>query len=566
MGELTHSEAGGGAVLEIPYATLPDALDAAARTRGDRPALRYFGSSYTFDDVRGLSGALAACWQDQGIGHGDRIMVQLQNVPQFLFVALAAWQLGAAIIPVSPMYRTREVQKIHQDARPICWVTSPDIWERQGAESVEGSTVRHVLLTRHDDFGEGLPESFAGFESDLVAPEGDSRVQSLLAVVESHRGRLPDRPPVTSDDVAALTYTSGTTGPPKGALTSHRNLLWVGRAYAAFNNVAGPDQVVMGTAPLVHITGLAMHFGSWLTEASEFVLGYRFDAKIHLDLMERHRVTWTTGATTVYLAMLRELGHRRRDLSALRFLGCGGAPVPSEMVGRIRDAFGIDLKPGYGLTESTAAVTSTPQDSQAPVDPDSGIISVGQALFDTRMRIVDVDGHPLPVGERGEVTLAGPGIVAGYWENDEATETAFAEGWLRTGDVGFIDRSGWLYIVDRTKNMIVASGFKVWPREVEDVLYAHPSLREVAVVGVPDEYRGETVVACVSLAEEVKPEGWPELQGELRAYCKKSMAAYKVPSRFILKEELPKNFNGKIQHRELRAEAVGLAEQAVEGE
>jgi long-chain acyl-CoA synthetase len=564
MGELTQSATDGGVVLEMPFKTLTEALDAAVRTRGDQPALRYFDSSYTFSEVRDIAGALAAHWQDQGILSGDRIMVQLQNVPQFLFAVLAAWELGAIAVPVSPMYRAREIRKIAEDARPVVWVTSPDVWERQGTESVDGSTIRHVLITRHIDFTAELPEVFAGLESASFAPEGESGVQSLLQVVEKNRGRRPLRAVLRPEDCAALTYTSGTTGPPKGALTTHQNLLWVGHAYPAFNGVAGPEHVMIGTAPLVHITGLSMHLVSWLTEACELVLAYRFEAAVHLELMERHRVSWTTGATTVYLAMLRELGHRQRDLSSLRFLGCGGAPVPTEMAARIKKAFGTDLKPGYGLTESTAAVTSTPKEEQAPVDSASGIISVGKALFDIRIRIAGPHGETLPVGARGEVLLAGPGIVSGYWENDEATEAAFVDGWLKTGDVGFIDLEGWLYIVDRTKNMIVASGYKVWPREVEDVLYAHEAVREVAVVGAPDEYRGETVVACISLAEGLDPQSWPELEGRLRAYCKKNLAAYKVPSRFLLKDELPKNFNGKIQHLVLREEAVGQARQEAE--
>lgn len=562
MVELMRSETDGHSALDAPSGTLVEALDTAVEARGDRTALRYFGAEYTFAQVRETARAIAAHWQDEGISRGDRILVQLQNVPQFLFATLAAWEIGAVAVPVSPMYRAREVQKIAQDSRPVGWVTSPDVWARQGEDSVQGTTIRNVLLTRFSDFGADLPDIFEGLEDAPVEIADRPGVRALATVVEENCGRTPKRADLRADDVALLTYTSGTTGPPKGALTSHQNLQWVGRAYAAFNDVAGPDQVLMGTAPLVHITGLAMHLGSWLTEACELVLGYRFDAAVHLDQMERHCVTWTTGATTVYLAMLRVLAHRPRDLGALRFLGCGGAPVPTEMASRIRSAFGTDLKPGYGLTESTAAVSSTPQGVDAPIDADSGIISVGEVLFDTRVRIADAEGNTVPMGERGEVLLSGPGIVSGYWENEEASASAFVDGWLKTGDVGFLDAQGWLYIVDRTKNMIVASGYKVWPREVEDVLYAHEAVREVAVVGAPDEYRGETVVACVALAEDVDASSWPQMQEALRTYCKENLAAYKVPSRFLLKDELPKNFNGKIQHRELRAEAAGSSKEA----
>ncbi|HEY4558743.1 MAG TPA: AMP-binding protein, partial [Enteractinococcus sp.] len=180
--------------------------------------------------------------------------------------------------------------------------------------------------------------------------------------------------------------------------------------------------------------------------------------------------------------------------------------------------------------------------------------SVGRAFDGASLKIVDEDGHEQPTGERGEILLRGPGIVAGYWQNADETSNVFLDGWLKTGDVGFVDEDSWLYIVDRTKNMIVASGYKVWPREVEDVLYQVPGIHEAAVVGVPDDYRGETVVAAVSLSDPDKRANWDEFEEQLRQHCKKHLANYKVPSRFIVKNDLPKNFNGKIQHREIVAE------------
>lgn len=549
-----------GLRLEALHDTLPEALDQAVITRGERPALTYFDTRYTFAEVRENAAALADYLQGEGIGKGDRIIVQLQNTPQFVFAAFAAWTLGAIIVPVSPMYRAREVHRIATDSGALLWITTPETWERQGRDSVEGTDIRRVLVTELTDFGSGVPEKFITLEAAAAPIVAEDPVDLLPDVIRERRGRRPAPVELDAEDTALLAYTSGTTGPPKGAIATHANLLWIGHAYTVFNGVAGPDQVLMCTAPLVHITGLAMHLASWVTEASDFVLNFRFDPAIHLDLMERFEVTWTTGAATAYIALLREAAARPRDLHALEVLGNGGAPIPTEMARQIRERFGVEVQPGYGLTEASGVASSTPERRAPKVDEDSGIISVGIPLFDTELRIADPDGKELPTGERGEILVRGPGIVNGYWENTEATEGAFTDGWLRTGDIGFVDPEGWLYIVDRTKNMIVASGYKVWPREVEDVLYSHSAVREAAVVGVPDPYRGENVVAYVSLDKAADEATRETLLQELRQYCTERLAAYKVPRRIFVKEELPKNFNGKIQHRDLKTEASGLAQ------
>lgn len=555
---MTHtpiSEATGTGTATPRSATLSAAYDALLSERGGRPALHFFGSTFTGADVDEHVRRVAAHWQEGGLVRGDRVLIQLQNVPAFVFCALAAWKLGAVIVPVSPMYRAREVRKILLDSGAVRWVTSPDVWARQGGESIEGTAVQGVLLARVSDLGAGLPAGIADAEAPGEPGPADALVThfaDLLSRPAPADVRWSDCAP---SDLAALTYTSGTTGAPKGARTTHRNLSWVGHAYPAFSGVAGPDEVVIATAPLVHITGLAMHLASWLVEASELVLAYRFDPAVNIAEIRRHSVTWTTGTATAYIAMLAVLDKEPVDFPSLRFLGCGGAPVPTHVAERIMGAFGVHLGPGYGLTESTAAVTSTPPGTLSPVDPDSGIIGVGRPLFDTRIRIVDEDGTPLPLGERGEVAIAGHGVADGYWENPEATAAAFVDGWLRTGDVGFLDDDGELYIVDRTKNMIVASGYKVWPREVEDVIYAHELIREVAVVGMPDEYRGESIVAAVSLSDRGAGMTAEQVADVLGPYCRENLAAYKVPRRFLVRDELPKNFNGKIQHRDIRAEA-----------
>lgn len=539
--------------------TLREAFRQAEQARSEA-ALEFFGQEFTFAELRSSVDALASAWQSRGIVKSDAILVQLQNVPQFVIAALAAWELGAITVPVSPMYKTREVRRILNDSQAVAWVTTPNIWDRQGAETFENSSLQQVYVTTVDEYGNDIPAAFRGIEDAQLDLEALPHVTSLSNIMASFAGQTPERVDLHPGDTANFTYTSGTTGPPKAALTSHANLAFVGYTYAAFHGAAGPEHTVLATAPLVHTTGLAQHIGSWLTHAQKLVLTYRFNPEVHLDAFSRTRATWTTGAATAYMAMLHLNDEVVRDFSTLKFVGCGGAPIPTDLAKRLEDFFEAPLKPGYGLTESTGAITSTPAGETLRIDESSGIISVGRIFEHSAVKIVDSHGVELHAGERGEIVLKGPGVVAGYWQNEAETANVFLDGWLRTGDVGFLDDDEWLYIVDRTKNMIVASGYNVWPREVEDVLYQRPEIREVAVVGAPDEYRGETVVAAVSLSKAGKETDWANLEQELLTYCKSHLANYKVPSRFVLKDELPKNFNGKIQHREIVAEITQQAE------
>lgn len=549
----THATAPSSHPAEL---TLPEAFRIAEKLRTDT-ALQFFDREFSFQEIRREVDALASAWQDHGITAGNAIVIQLQNVPQFLFAALAAWEIGAITVPVSPMYKAREVRRILGDAQAVAWVTSPNIWERQGLETFTDSTLRRVYLTRLEDYGAGLPEKFQGIEDAQINWDTHDYLSSLPEIIASYAGKTPQRASLKPSDTANFTYTSGTTGPPKAALTTHANMAFVGHTYPAMLGASGPEYTLLATAPLVHITGLAMHIGSWLMHAQKLVLTYRFDAKIQLDTLASARVSWTTGAATAHIAMLQVKDNRKRDFSNLKFLGSGGAPVPTDLAKRIEDYYGVPLYPGYGLTESTGAVTTRPIGQPGRIDETSGIISVGQIFKESELKIVDDQGNEQPVGERGEVVLRGPGIIEGYWQNDEETTNVYLDGWLRTGDVGFVDEDGWLYIVDRTKNMIVASGYKVWPREIEDLLYSHPFIREAAVIGVPDDYRGETVVAAISLTEEGKNRQWFEVEKDILSLCQKNLANYKVPSRLILREELPKNFNGKIQHRTILAEVTG---------
>jgi long-chain acyl-CoA synthetase len=277
------------------------------------------------------------------------------------------------------------------------------------------------------------------------------------------------------------------------------------------------------------------------------VLGYRFDAPTILDLIEKHKPTFTVGAITVFIALISDPTAAGRDFSSLQKVYSGGAPIAPSVIERFQSETGAYIHNIYGLTETTSPSHAVPMGALAPVDPTSGALSVGVPVFNTMVRIVDENGKDVAVGEIGEIVTSGPQVVSGYWNKPEETAHAIPGGELFTGDVGFMDSDGWFYIVDRKKDQINASGYKVWPREVEDVLYEHSAVREAAVIGIPDDYRGETVKAFVSL----RP-GESVTEAVLIAFCKERMAAYKYPREIEFIDELPKTVTGKILRRELR--------------
>jgi long-chain acyl-CoA synthetase len=285
------------------------------------------------------------------------------------------------------------------------------------------------------------------------------------------------------------------------------------------------------------------------------VMHYRFDPGLALDVIRTARPTFAIGAITAFNALMNLPGSTREDLACFDRIYSGGAPVPPALADAFAEKFGLIVHPAYGMTETTAPTHLTPCGVKAPVDPVSGARSIGVPAPSTYAAVIDEDGRRLGPGGIGELVMRGPQIMAGYWRKPAETEAALKDGWMHSGDVGFFDEQGWFYLVDRKKDMIIASGFKVWPREVEDTLYGHPAVREAAVIGVPDAYRGETVKAFVSLVPQTKAS--PE---ELIRHCRERLAAYKAPRSIEVLDELPKTVSGKIQRAALRGDLPPDAE------
>lgn len=530
------------AEIEPEHATMLDLLAGTVRDHPGDVALTYFDGRLTFAELDELSDGLACHLVERGVAQGDRVAVYLQNVPQFAIAVLAGWKAGAIVVPLNPMYRTHELTKILGDAGPTAVISSEQGWhDVVGAVATALEIGIAVTTSELDLQTRGDQRLFAKSRRNPAAGCAD-----LLAVARSYAGKRPPAVSPSASDIALLVYTSGTSGVPKGATNTHGNVVFNAEGTALRLDEDTPGGI-FALAPLFHITGLVVQFAAALAAGRQLDLAYRFEPGVVLDALAEHEPAFMVGPSTAYMALMNHPEVSPEHFASLKMVHSGGAPLPSAVVEAFRSRFGLYIRNGYGLTETTATATSVPLGREAPVDAASGTLAVGVPTYNTVLRVVDEDGSDLPVGEVGEIVIEGPMVVPAYWNKPEETAASIRDGRLRTGDVGFMDEHGWFYVVDRKKDMINASGFKVWPREVEDVLYGHPAVREAAVVGVPDAYRGETVKAFISLSHGSTATG-----EELVEHCKRLLAAYKYPRSVEILDELPKTATGKILRRQLR--------------
>ncbi|MFG3097994.1 class I adenylate-forming enzyme family protein [Streptomyces sp. NPDC048202] len=536
----TSLDGSGTATAAAPASLVAAWQDRVARNP-EGVALRYFDGALSVRELDSATDALAAAFEARGTKRGDRVGVYLQNVPGYVLVLLALWKLGATALGLNPMYRRQELRRIIDDSGAVGVVCADaDVHETLG--TLAGSSVRWLVSTSAlDHQSRNDPRVFATTRRHAPAPDGD-----LVALIDEFAGRGPSPVQLTRDDVAFLTYTSGTTGPPKGAMNTHGNALAVVATCAPWTGVSDGD-VVFAMAPLFHITGAVVNAAISLLTDTTLVLTGRFHPEVALEAFAEHGVTYTIGSITAYNAIFELPQAGPEHFASVKNLYSGGAPIPPATVERFEERFGAYIHNGYGMTETTSAVIAVPAGLRAPVHLPSGTLSIGKPLPGLTARVVDPEGRPVPHGEQGELELSGPQVVPGYWGKPEVTELTMPEGRLRTGDVAVIDQEGWVYLVDRLKDQINVSGYKVWPREVEDALYEHPSVLEAAVVGQPDEYRGETVVAYVSLKS-----GLSATEDELIAFTRDRLAAYKCPRQVHFIADLPKTQTGKIRRAELR--------------
>jgi long-chain acyl-CoA synthetase len=480
-------------------------LEQAASTHAERPALLLDGGVVTYEELERQAAAVTELLRGREVAAGDRVALTLPNGTAFVAAYFGALRLGAIVVPLNVLLRAREI-----------------------AERLARSTPRVLVLDADRER-----------EAGSAAREHGVEPVRLDAPIEVPAD--PTAPPVERDDgdTAVLLFTSGTSGPPKGAMLTH------GGVRAAARNAADAldlheDDVMLGAAPFSHVLGQSTGIVSTFLAGGAIAVVPRFEAAETLRFMTDTGTTILLGVPAMCITLC-EAARTSPALPPVRVAHVGGAPVPAEVARTFEQVFGGEVREGYGLTElSGIATTYRPGEERRPG-------SVGRPLGGTELRIVSLDGDPLPANEVGEVQLRGPSVVPGYWRDEEATHAALSpDGWLSTGDLGFVDADGYLYLVDRKKELIIRGGYNVYPREVEEVLYAHPDVLEAAVVGVPHDVLGEEVLAAVV----PRPAAAPSAEA-IQDFVRERVAAYKYPRHVVFVDTLPKGPTGKILKREL---------------
>lgn len=538
-----------GVPATIPYGdtTLPLLLAGTAQRFPPRIATIFSGRRLTYQEIARAGEAFARGLRARGVRPGDRVAIMLPNVPQFVIAFFGALAAGAIVVPTNPLYTRHELGAQLADAGATVLIALDQLFPRVQA-ALPATDVHTVIAT---GIGEALPARLRALYALRRRREGvrhTPRGGVVLRFDDLMRG-APDSGPLSidPDDVAVLQYTGGTTGRAKGAMLTHRNL--VANALQAYH-WQGQDRqqeaTVLCATPFFHVYGLTIGMNLSIAAGATMLLVPRFIPREVASAARKYHPQLFPGVPTMYLALGSLAGFSPREFGSLRVCISGASPLPEEVQRRFQEVSGTRLVEGYGLTEAGPVTHCN------PVFGENRIGTVGVPFPDTDATITDPDTwEPLPAGAVGEITVRGPQVMRGYWRRPEETARVLRDGWLHTGDLGTVDGDGYFRVVDRIKDVIIASGYNVYPREVEEVLYAHPKVREAAVIGVPSAYRGETVKAVV-----VPKEGASLDAGEVIAHCRQTLAAYKVPTLVELRTELPKTLIGKVSRRELRDEAA----------
>ena len=486
---------------------------AAVADGPDRPAVRLDDVVLTYAALDAAVARAAGLLRAKGVEPGDRVGMQLPNVPYFPIVYYGALRIGAVVVPMNPLLKGREVEYHLSDSGAKVMVA----WH-QFAEAAEAGS-------------EG-----AGAECVLVEP---GKFDALLGEAEAVEETVERE----DDDPAVIIYTSGTTGTPKGATLMHSNLA-AGAETGRELVDADENGVAVATLPLFHVFGMNSVMNVTVKARGLLTLIPRFEPGKALEVIERDKATTFAGVPTMYTAMLNHPDREKHDVSSLELCVSGGSALPVEVLRGFDEAFGCKVLEGYGLSETTGMSSFNLRDRERKPG------SIGLPVGGTEMKVVDDDDNEVAQGEPGEIVTRGPFVMKGYWGKDDATEEVMRGGWFHTGDVATIDEEGYFFIVDRKKDLIIRGGYNVYPREIEEVLYQHPAVQEVAVIGVPHDSLGEEVAAAVALKE-----GQDVDADELKAFVKERVAAYKYPRSVWLVDELPKGPTGKILKREIEAPA-----------
>jgi fatty-acyl-CoA synthase len=546
--------------MTVPATSLWDNLETSARRYPDKAALVFFGTVLTYAGLLQKAELLAQCLRGLGVENGNRVVLCMQNCPQLVIAHFAILRANAVVVPVNPMNRAEELKHYITDPDAKVAITTADLAaELARASDALGETDRlaHLIVTHFTDAfdaqvtGDDAPPAawhdWLGTRHALPLMQG-GQVQSWEQAMDAG-GELPALQ-VGPSDLAILPYTSGTTGLPKGCMHPHSSIMHNAVASGLWGN-GSAENVVLVVVPMFHITGMVSLMHTSIRGGATLIVMPRWDRDLAGRLISRWRVTHWTNIPTMVIDLMASPNFNSYDLSSLVYIGGGGAAMPQAVAQRLLEQFGLRYVEGYGLTE-----TAAPSHSNPPDDPKQQCLGI--PFMGTDARVIDPDTlQEMPVGEAGEIIMHGPEIFNGYWKRPEATEAAFVEldgkRFFRSGDLGRVDADGYFFLTDRLKRMINASGFKVWPAEVEALMYRHPAIQEACIISTPDSYRGESVKAVVVLRSTHRD---LVTEHDIIAWCRVNMAVYKVPRLVQFVDALPKSGAGKVMWRTLQ-EAEG---------
>jgi fatty-acyl-CoA synthase len=529
----------------IPETTLYYNLEVSAKRYPGQTAIAYYGSRLSYGELKRQVDALAGYLQQQcGVKRGERVLLYMQNSPQFVIAYYAIIRADAVVVPINPMNLTEELRHYVSDSGGSVAVSGQELLARISPLLGEGGLAKIVVANYGDYVTEQTDLAVPDFVRLLSAPLNAAGLVSWRAALAADCSPGPHE--AGADDLCAMPYTSGTTGRPKGCMHTHRSLM-ANVSMAGIWAYAVPTDAVLAVVPFFHITGMVMLMHATLYVGATLVVMTRWDRELAAQLIERHQVTNWINIPTMVIDLLNSPNVGKFNLRSLRHIGGGGAAMPEAVGKKLFELTGLEYAEGYGLTE-TAAPTHTNPLSRPKRQ------CLGIPICNTEAMVVNPDTlQPLGTNEVGEIVSSGPQIFKGYWNNPDATKAAFIEidgkTFFRTGDLGRYDEDGYYFIVDRLKRMINASGYKVWPAEVESMMYGHPDIQEACVIGTMDAHRGETVKAVVVLKQAARDQ---VTEGDIIAWCKEHMAAYKYPRIVEFAEALPKSATGKVQWRLLQ--------------
>ncbi|WP_449285562.1 long-chain fatty acid--CoA ligase [Marinobacter sp. PE14] len=532
--------------LALPRTSVFTNLEISARRYPDRNAIVFYDAPMTYSQLFREVEAMAGYLQAQGVAKGDRVLLYMQNSPQYVIAYYAILRADAVVIPINPMNRAAELEHFVADTGANVCLAGQEL---AGfiAPLLKTTDLNHIVVASYSSYI--APDTDLALPAEVAAPAWSQELAGMVSWEQAlAEGHAPSAHTAGPADLAVIPYSSGTTGAPKGCMHTHRSVMATA-VHRAFWNLSTASTVQLATLPFFHVTGMTGSMNSPIYSGSTTVIMTRWDRTTAARLIERYKVTGWTNIVTMAVDFLSNPDLGRYDLSSLTTIGGGGAAMPEAVAAKLKTMTGLDYIEGYGLSETMAATHINPSNRPKPQ-------CLGIPVFDVDSRIIDVDTlQEKGPGETGEIVSSGPQVTIGYWNRPAETEAAFVEidgkQFFRTGDLGYYDEEGYFFMVDRVKRMINASGYKVWPSEVEGLMYRHPGIHEVCIISSPDPKRGETVKACIVLTPEAEGKTSEE---DIIAWCKEQMAAYKIPTLIEFVDQLPKSPTGKLMWRALQEE------------